>query len=304
VLEKLKLLISVPRRLLRGSRVFFNRFIPSQPFKMLAGVSLLFSFSALAAPTAIQDYAAQIRVNGAKTDFIVPVVYVKGLGWLMAMDDFRKLGLVNLKPSLVVRGQEELVSLERTRGVGVLFDERRLELTVNVSVNNFKPSTVTARTSKQVPVAEKGWGGYLNYDLSAAQLVAGDGSGKRESGGANLEATVFSPLGSVVHGHVLAKDPVGNKTNARLETFFQRDFVDSGLRLRIGDSITNSGSWGRSVRFGGFKLGTDFSLRPDLITFPGAAISGSSLVPSTADVFVNGLLQKSRELTGWKLHRR
>ncbi len=39
---------------------------------------------------------------------------------------------------------------------------------------------------------------------------------------------------------------------------------------------------------GGVQINLDFSMRPDLITFPVPSISGSAAVPSTVDVLVNG----------------
>jgi len=58
--------------------------------------------------------------------------------------------------------------------------------------------------------------------------------------------------------------------------------------LIVGDAITLPGAWGSSVRFGGMQFGSNFQLRPDLITYPLQAFSGAAVVPSTVDVFVNG----------------
>ena len=58
--------------------------------------------------------------------------------------------------------------------------------------------------------------------------------------------------------------------------------------LRVGDSISSPGGWGRAVRFGGVQYGTNFSTQPMLVTTPLLAAQGEAVVPSTVDVFVNG----------------
>jgi outer membrane usher protein len=237
----------------------------------------------------IQDYVAQIRLNGALTDFTVPVVRVEGLGWLMDLEDFKRLRLVNAKPSYAVRGEQELVSLDRTRGIAVLFNERKVELDVTAGVSQFETSRIDAVTEKPNPTLLKQWGGYFNYEATATKSRSAAISQPTVAGSA--EAVLFSPWGSLVHQVLASKNDLGESTIARLDSYFQRDFPEQGLRLRIGDNVTSSGAWGRSLRFGGFKIGTDYSVRPDLVTLPGVSVAGASAVPSVVDVFVNGTLQ-------------
>jgi outer membrane usher protein len=45
------------------------------------------------------------------------------------------------------------------------------------------------------------------------------------------------------------------------------------------------------LRMGGLHWGTEFRTRPDVITFPLPAVRGEAVVPSTADVYVNGVLR-------------
>ncbi len=75
---------------------------------------------------------------------------------------------------------------------------------------------------------------------------------------------------------------------ARLDTTWTRDFPDRMATLRVGDSISTPGPWGRAVRFGGLQFGTNFSTQPMLVTTPLLAAQGEAVVPSTVDVFVNG----------------
>jgi outer membrane usher protein len=75
---------------------------------------------------------------------------------------------------------------------------------------------------------------------------------------------------------------------ARLDTTWTHDFPDRMATLRVGDSFSSPGGWGRSVRFGGVQFGTNFGTQPMLVTTPLLAAQGEAVVPSTVDVFVNG----------------
>lgn len=59
-----------------------------------------------------------------------------------------------------------------------------------------------------------------------------------------------------------------------------------GLRAVLGDFVS-SGTANRSLRLAGLQLTTDFSTRPDLITYPLPELSGSVSLPSGLDVLVN-----------------
>ena len=56
------------------------------------------------------------------------------------------------------------------------------------------------------------------------------------------------------------------------------------------------GSWAEAVRFGGIQFGTNYGIRPDLVTTPLLAATGTAVVPSTVDVFVNGKAVGSTEV--------
>jgi outer membrane usher protein len=47
---------------------------------------------------------------------------------------------------------------------------------------------------------------------------------------------------------------------------------------------------------GGVQFSSDFSMQPDLVTFPLPVVGGSAAVPSTVDVLVNGTRFLSRQV--------
>ncbi|MEJ0026437.1 MAG: hypothetical protein WDN01_10450 [Rhizomicrobium sp.] len=74
----------------------------------------------------------------------------------------------------------------------------------------------------------------------------------------------------------------------RLDSTAEYSDVDTLRRYTIGDFITDDLSWMRSVRFAGAGMRSDFSMKPDLVTFPLPTLAGGVAVPSTVDVFANG----------------
>ncbi|MDX1562177.1 MAG: fimbria/pilus outer membrane usher protein, partial [Gammaproteobacteria bacterium] len=66
--------------------------------------------------------------------------------------------------------------------------------------------------------------------------------------------------------------------------------------LRIGDAVTGSSPWARSVRFGGFQIASNFATRPAEVTFPQPTLSGSAAVPTALDIYVNGQLRSQLDV--------
>lgn len=134
-------------------------------------------------------------------------------------------------------------------------------------------------------------GGFLNYSLYATRA-----SGTPTSVSAYTELGMFGPWG------VGTTSYLGNDINGpvkqwvRLETTFTQDHPDDIASLRVGDTITSGGMTGLAVRFGGIQYGTNFATQPGLATLPLPSIGGSATVPSTVQLYVNGVLQKTQEV--------
>lgn len=82
----------------------------------------------------------------------------------------------------------------------------------------------------------------------------------------------------------------------RLDTQYTLDDPQRLRRLSLGDGITRGGLIGRSLRYAGIQWGRDFSLRPDLVTFPLPAIDGEAALPSAVDIYVDNQLRGSQDV--------
>ncbi|WP_064559130.1 fimbria/pilus outer membrane usher protein [Buttiauxella brennerae] len=141
-----------------------------------------------------------------------------------------------------------------------------------------------------------GSGALLNYDLYAnhAQSSGSQASLWHElrmfSGNLSLSST--GTFGQNITG----EDSAGNEGYRRYDTTLTGTDEDDIISWSAGDVVSDALSWSNSVRMGGVSIGRDFSLRPDLITYPLPAFSGEAAVPSTVDVFINGYRSGSTDL--------
>lgn len=142
--------------------------------------------------------------------------------------------------------------------------------------------------------AVSGSGALFNYDLYTSHTQQGSSQLS-----AWHEVRFFNPLGAFNSTGTLGKSYGGDGFNngyRRYDTWINGQNDDNALSWAVGDIISDALSWSSSVRMGGVSVGRDFSLRPDLVTYPLPAFSGEAAVPSTVDVFINGFRNGSTRL--------
>lgn len=170
-----------------------------------------------------------------------------------------------------------------------VFDPVQQVLSLTAPPDLFVSSrVVVAPQARPVPMVP-GWGGFLNYDLSAA-----DTAGHHQGIGLTTLG-VYSPVGVVTDDQLFMSGGASGE-HVRLDTTFTRDFPDSTTSLKIGDATTQPGAWGYATRFGGVQFGTDFTTNPGLVTIPLATVGGQAVVPSTVDVYVNNALTTQKQV--------
>ena len=141
---------------------------------------------------------------------------------------------------------------------------------------------------------ESGTGVTLNYD------TAGTFSGGQKGGSGSMDMRAFSPRG-ILSSDWLAyagatTGPSGTNTAIRLDSAYTFADVNTLRRYSLGDFITGGLAWTRPVHLEGAQIHSDFSMRPDLVTFPLPSISGSAAVPSTVNVLADGNLTVSSQV--------
>ena len=188
---------------------------------------------------------------------------------------------------------QSLVGLSDLGGLAVRIDQPSQTIFIDAADDWLLPNILGERSAPDTFTVESGTGATLNYDL-VGTAVSGH---ELLSGVADLRA--FSRLG-VISSDVLFHTNSGSDRHGnggfdtiRLDTSYVYSDPWSLRRYRAGDFISGSLPWTRPVRLGGVQINLDFSMRPDLITFPVPSVSGSAAVPSTVDVLVNGTTVRS-----------
>jgi outer membrane usher protein len=192
---------------------------------------------------------------------------------------------------------DDLIALASLPGLSCHLDQKTQTLYVKIPVSRLLP-TVMHLDGSERPVGprkiESGTGMTLNYD------IVGTYAGGHKGTSGSLDLVAFSPRGVASSGLLVRTGAVQSGTGKsmviRLDSTY--DFADANTlrRYSLGDFISGGLAWTRPIRLAGAQIRSDFSMRPDLVTFPLPSISGSTAVHSVVDVLTNGNLVLSQEI--------
>ncbi|MFT4256543.1 MAG: fimbria/pilus outer membrane usher protein [Pseudoxanthomonas sp.] len=239
-----------------------------------------------------EELFLEVVINQSPTGRIARFLHRDGR-FLADANSLRQLGLA-WPGSAQATGP---VSLEQIPGIVVAYDTalQRLMLTVPLQALDRPIARIGTRDGGIVPAidpAMRASGLLLNYDLY------GQHQGDNDSLGATTELRLFG-IGPGTWSNTLAsralRSPAGDSNgNVRLDTYWRIDWPQRALSLTVGDSTTAALGWSRATHIGGLRLGTDFSLQPYRITSPLATLVGEAALPSTVDLYINGMKQASQ----------
>lgn len=229
---------------------------------------------------ATQSLYVGLVVNGDPRDDIIPLT-VTGNQLIVAASDLRDAGL------LFDAG--DTVDLAHMPGVQAEYDGANQRLILDLDPVYLPVSRVDG--DKRVHVHSiASTGALMNYDFYA-QRSAGTTTASLWS-----EQRVFGPLGNIANTGVFrfaSGDPKLPRGYLRYDTRFRYVDEDRTLTATVGDLITRSLPWSSSVRIGGVQIGTDYRVRPDLVTMPLPSFAGEAEVPSSVDLFIDGYRQQN-----------
>lgn len=135
-------------------------------------------------------------------------------------------------------------------------------------------------------------GALLNYDLYGSA-----GEGGMHSLSALTELRTFGDWGLLNSTGLSALgSDRREEPYLRLDTTWSASFQDRLATLSLGDFIGGSLGWSRATRLGGVQLRRNFALQPGLITYPLPAFFGQATLPSSVELYVNGLRQYEGEV--------
>lgn len=236
------------------------------------------------------DLYLEVTLNAEATGLILRFTQA-GDGLRSSVDNLKELGLDPVRFGLSGLAGADEVELSAVTGLRYEYDAARQSIALIVGDALREPYRVNARSTARPPAASVTPGAVLNYEAYAEpgpqrrvavfnelRYFAGD-SVFSSTGTANLAYGGGEPAGT------------GAGRYLRYDTFWSRSDAATLATFQVGDMISSSLSWSRSVRLGGLQWRKNFQLRPDLLTFPVASVGGSALVPSSLSLYVNGVQQ-------------
>lgn len=128
------------------------------------------------------------------------------------------------------------------------------------------------------------FGGFLNYSLLYSRDEVEDEFNTL------AEIGIFKDYWLFKNSFVYKNNPLDTENKfLRVESVFELEFPDKFWRLTLGDTTTPSNSLNNSLRFGGLSFGTNYTSRPDFVYWNSPVLQGSAAVPSTVDLYLNGV---------------
>lgn len=240
------------------------------------------------APVAIEAPVLHLElvVNRLATGQVVPVAVRDGRHFVAA-SDLRAAGVP-------VEGSDDAtVEIEAMPGVETSYDAGTLRLMIDLPPAWLPRQRIGRdRLQDHVP-AQSSFGALLNYEAYAADPDRGPASLS-----AFGELRVFGGFGafSTTGAYQRASGGFGRRGLLRYDTRWRHSDERRMLTYEAGDIVTNSLGWGSAVRLGGVQVARDFTVRPDVITYPLPQFAGEAAVPTTLDLFINGYRADSASL--------
>jgi len=192
----------------------------------------------------------------------------------------------------VPEGTTKPVSLNAFPQLKVDYNAQQQTLALTAPLDTLDLATTQINALNEAsPEVNTSRGALLNYDLYTQQ-------GKESSVNTFSELRAFNSAGvlSTTQLSQYSTEKDANNQFSRLDTSWRSSFPDKMLALTLGDTLTSSLSWSRPTRIAGIQIGTDFSLRPYMPTTPLPAFLGSATLPSSVELYVNGVKSYTGEV--------
>lgn len=265
---------------------------------LVLALALAYALGAAAAAAASADQTLQLEVilNGYPTGKIGELVSRDGALYIRPQEladlGFRVPPAAPLTP-------DGLLALSSLKGVTARLDQTTQTLYLQAGAEQLQTNVFQVRqvAASGAPLRSS-LGATFDYDL------VGSTAQGRSLGSGLFDLRVFSPWGvastSLLGYAGAAPNGASNGTPLnsaiRLDSTYVYSAYSNQLSYRLGDVINGGLAWTRPVRLGGVQVARDFSMRPDLVTFPLPALAGAVAVPSSLDVLVNGGTSVSRQI--------
>jgi len=221
----------------------------------------------------------ELVINQAPTGQILPVRMQGGHFWLAAQD-LRAGGL------LLADAIPAMVDVSTLPGMTVQYDEPGQRLLLQAE-SRWLPGRILGRRTATTRVqAESSTGALLNYELYV----------DHRAGGASAlslwnEARLFGSFGLLSTSGAYRTSLAGPSLQqgyVRYDSNFTHIDDERARTWEAGDFVTRTLAWSSPARLGGVQISRDFSVRPDIVTYPLPSFSAVADLPTSLELFING----------------
>ncbi len=231
-------------------------------------------------PPQEEELFLEVTLNGEASGLILRFTRGKTSGLRSSVQNLREL---ELDPRLFGVADLKEFDLDQIKGLSYTYDAARQSIALRVDDTLRAPLALSGRTVRTPGTATVTPGAVINYDAYSVL-------GRNRSTSLTNELRYFNASG------VLTSTGIVNYSSqlrqfVRFDTAWVHSDPDTLESWQVGDLISSSLTWSRSLRMGGVQWKRSFDLRPDLLTFPAAALSGSAVVPSAVSLYINGVRQ-------------
>ncbi|QZN94481.1 fimbria/pilus outer membrane usher protein [Symbiopectobacterium purcellii] len=180
--------------------------------------------------------------------------------------------------------------------VTVFYDMQKQQLQLTIPTDWLPQQRFDTGSNNGIPrlSAQSSTGLLFNYNLFYTSPPH-----QGDSMNALMEQRLFSEHGILSNsGLWVIKNPYADEGSRyrRYDTYWRYSDSERMVSYQLGDFISNSLTWTQSMRMAGLRIGRNFNLRPDIVTYPMLQYAGSAAVPSTLDLFINGFKTSSTAL--------
>lgn len=243
------------------------------------------SFPAVAQPTQL---ILEVWVNGVRSPQWWEFDLLPDGGLATSAERLRRLGFVLDHAPGEVTADNARVPLSGIPGLNWRYDEARQTVEIDAADIALTPVVLdVGRTPRPIDfdAITRNYGAVLNYGVYADASDEGTHVSSqydlrfltRHGVASTAGYTAWKSGGPDAFGHV------------RLDTSWRTVNVRNVIAWTLGDTIGSGGQMGGAYRLGGIQIQRDFETRPDLVTTALPVLNGSAAVPSTLDLYVNGL---------------
>lgn len=233
-----------------------------------------------------------VRVNGWSIG-MVGRFYEAGDAVFLPADQFEGLGFRVDEASVITVNGERRVPLASVPGLEWRIDHATQTIDIIVPFERLTPNQLRIAPPRPRIESTADWGALVSYDAFGEWSRRPDEIDFSRSLSVNLDARLFSPWFTASTSSYYSRSEGEEDDFIRLESRIDIDSTEGVWRLRVGDSFTGGPIWLRPFRFGGVQWMRDFSLRPDIVTTPMPSLDEGIGLPSTVDLFVNGVQRYS-----------